>query len=61
MISVSDINDPPRFTKAIYTGSVVENSQPGFLIVQVIATDPDSGGFGDIIYLSAGKNTIEKS
>ena len=55
IISVTDINDPPQFDKKVYRGDVQENSQPGSRIIQVNATDPDSGGFGDITYISEGK------
>ena len=57
VISVSDINDPPVFTKSLYTGSVSEFSARGYRIVQVSATDPDSGGYGEVMYLSNGKKT----
>ena len=43
-VNVGDINDnPPRFSKSIYFGSVEENAKFGTTIVQVTATDPDLG------------------
>ena len=43
-VNVGDINDnPPRFSKSIYFGSVEENARFGTTIVQVTATDPDLG------------------
>ena len=43
-VNVGDINDnPPRFSKSIYFGSVEENAGFGTTIVQVTATDPDLG------------------
>ena len=43
-VNVGDINDnPPRFSKSIYFGSVEENTRFGTTIVQMTATDPDLG------------------
>ena len=43
-VNVGDINDnPPRFSKSIYFGSVEENAAFGTTIVQVAANDPDLG------------------
>ena len=50
-IIVTDVNDnPPIFTMAPYTASVVEGSSTGTLVVTVQATDADSGLFGQVQY-----------
>ncbi|XP_061491217.1 cadherin-23 isoform X5 [Rhineura floridana] len=44
VISVADENDNhPLFTQSSYQAEVLENSLPGFSVLQVIATDMDSG------------------
>lgn len=41
-VTVTDENDnPPKFTDAIYRGSVVENSSPGEVLVSMKTTDAD--------------------
>ena len=43
-VNVGDINDnPPKFSKSIYFGSVEENARYGTTILKVTATDPDLG------------------
>ena len=43
-VNVGDINDnPPKFSKSVYFGSVEENARFGTTILQVTATDPDLG------------------
>ncbi len=43
-VNVGDINDnPPKFSKPVYLGSVEENARFGTTILQVTATDPDLG------------------
>lgn len=52
-INVIDVNDNhPQFTQSIYNVSLYENALPGTKLVQVEATDPDSGIFGQIKYTS---------
>ncbi|XP_040031249.2 protocadherin Fat 2 isoform X1 [Gasterosteus aculeatus] len=41
-VTVTDENDnPPEFSKAAYHGSVVENSNPGHVIISMTTTDAD--------------------
>ena len=48
-VTVSDENDnPPVFSRSVYTALITENNQPGALVVQVNATDPDQGENGTI-------------
>jgi len=48
-VTVSDENDnPPTFSRAVYTALITENNQPGAKVVQVNATDPDQGENGTI-------------
>lgn len=43
-VNVGDINDnPPKFSKPVYYGSVEENARFGTTILRVTATDPDLG------------------
>lgn len=58
VISVSDTNDPPQFEQTMYSVTVVENSPIGHNIIQIKATDPDSGALGQITYSSDGKHFI---
>jgi len=48
-VTVSDENDnPPIFSRSVYTALITENNQPGARVVQVNATDPDQGENGTI-------------
>ena len=48
-VTVSDENDnPPVFSRPVYTALITENNQPGALVVHVNATDPDQGENGTI-------------
>lgn len=50
-VYVTDLNDnPPVFTSAEYIVSVLENAVVGSLVVQVWATDADSGIHGETTY-----------
>ncbi|XP_047222516.1 protocadherin-23 [Girardinichthys multiradiatus] len=50
-IEIQDLNDnPPVFSPEEYTVSVSSHAPPGTEIVNVIATDRDSGRFGQITY-----------
>ena len=51
-ISVIDMNDnKPQFNQSIYSVTVPENTDVGKSVLQVFATDPDSGENGRISYL----------
>uniref|UniRef100_A0A4W5N1W4 Cadherin domain-containing protein n=1 Tax=Hucho hucho TaxID=62062 RepID=A0A4W5N1W4_9TELE len=57
-VNVLDANDnAPVFTQAVYTASVVENSQKGTLLTTVSATDIDHGSYGLVTY-SISSSTI---
>jgi len=48
-VTVSDENDnPPIFSRSVYTAVITENNRPGAWLVQVNATDPDEGENGTI-------------
>ncbi|MED6259232.1 hypothetical protein ATANTOWER_019154, partial [Ataeniobius toweri] len=50
-VEIQDLNDnPPVFSPEEYTVSVSSHAPPGTEIVNVIATDRDSGRFGQITY-----------
>ncbi|KAK3560427.1 hypothetical protein QTP86_008449 [Hemibagrus guttatus] len=50
-INVTDINDnPPVFTSTEYMTSVSENSAVGSSVIQIIATDKDSGSNAEVTY-----------
>ncbi|KAB5550601.1 hypothetical protein PHYPO_G00055620 [Pangasianodon hypophthalmus] len=50
-INVTDINDnPPVFTSTEYMTSVSENSVIGSSVIQIIATDKDSGSNAQVTY-----------
>ncbi|XP_038042549.2 protocadherin beta-15-like isoform X1 [Anas platyrhynchos] len=50
-IIVLDANDnAPIFTQEVYVVQVLENAPAGFVVLRVIATDPDVGLNGDISY-----------
>ena len=43
VVTVKDLNDnPPVFSRDLYTGEVVEHAQPGTAVMSVVATDRDS-------------------
>ncbi|XP_067374272.1 protocadherin alpha-3-like isoform X15 [Channa argus] len=55
LIKVLDVNDnPPVFTKDVYSATLNENAARGTLVIQVNATDLDEGTNSDIVY-SFGK------
>uniref|UniRef100_A0ABM5GIZ2 Protocadherin-23 isoform X1 n=1 Tax=Pogona vitticeps TaxID=103695 RepID=A0ABM5GIZ2_9SAUR len=62
-VSVEDANDnEPVFQQQFYNASVAEHSKPGHCLLQVKATDRDSGHFGHIEYsLYDGFHNHEKS
>lgn len=50
-ITVLDSNDHiPKFTRDLYVGEVKENSQAGTFVLQVSASDGDSGRNAEIVY-----------
>jgi hypothetical protein len=57
IVSVSDVNDnAPKFDKAEYTKDVEEGLGAGVSIVQVHASDADSGRNGHVTYTISGGN-----
>lgn len=50
-IEIEDINDnQPVFEQAIYVTSISSHTQPGTEIINVVATDRDSGIYGVVTY-----------
>ncbi|XP_023803011.1 protocadherin beta-15-like, partial [Cyanistes caeruleus] len=50
-IVILDVNDnPPIFTQEEYIGEVLENMPEGSVVLTVLATDQDSGVYGEISY-----------
>ena len=49
-IVVTDTNEPPVFSQPTYSAVLSENLAVGALVVQVVATDPDSGTNAEIQY-----------
>ncbi|XP_043924987.1 putative protocadherin beta-18 isoform X9 [Protopterus annectens] len=50
-VRISDINDnPPVFSKTLYTMQVSENNKPGALIGSIMATDKDSAENAQVSY-----------
>ncbi|KAM4749675.1 protocadherin gamma-C5-like isoform 2-T2 [Rhinophrynus dorsalis] len=61
ILNVSDVNDNcPTFEHATFTASVKENNQPGQLLIEVSAFDPDEGENSDLIY-SILESQVESS
>ncbi|XP_038055904.1 protocadherin Fat 4-like [Patiria miniata] len=57
-VNVNDVNDNyPVFDQATYSGRVTEELPAGVDVVQVHATDADSGLFGNILYTLLNGNT----
>ena len=56
-VNVKDINDnSPEFASSSYSGSVAEDIAPGVSIMDVSATDADSGDNGNLEYSIIGKD-----
>ncbi|NXA29408.1 PCD23 protein, partial [Ibidorhyncha struthersii] len=54
-IEIEDINDnQPVFEQAVYVTSISSHTQPGTEIINVVATDRDSGIYGVVTYISSG-------
>lgn len=56
---------PPRFNRTLYEAFVEENSSPGQLVINLIATDLDAGDSGMLQYnilhqTSEGAFTMDK-
>nr|XP_061793171.1 protocadherin alpha-3-like [Nerophis lumbriciformis] len=52
LIEVLDVNDNmPVFTKETYSATLQENAPVGTTVIQVNATDSDSGANGEVVYL----------
>lgn len=50
-VEVEDLNDnAPVFSPDEYTVSISSHAQPGAEVLNVIATDRDSGRFGQVTY-----------
>ncbi|XP_043212632.1 cadherin-87A-like, partial [Amphibalanus amphitrite] len=55
VINVVNVNDlSPEFEQDVYFASVEEHSDPGVELVQVRATDADSGMYGEVSYTIPG-------
>lgn len=54
-VSVNDLNETPNFLTTPYSVSIAENLQTGSHVIQVIATDEDSGD--SLTYSIAGSNS----
>ena len=56
-VTVLDVNEsPPEFSAANYTASVNENTDVGYSLIQVSATDPDLGSNAIVSYSLIGPN-----
>ncbi|XP_053317380.1 protocadherin Fat 4 [Spea bombifrons] len=50
-ITISDVNDHiPKFSKAVYSFDLTEDTIPGSIVASIQATDDDSGVNGEITY-----------
>ncbi|XP_078532937.1 protocadherin Fat 4 [Lissotriton helveticus] len=50
-ITISDVNDHiPKFSRAVYSFDVPEDTIPGSIVAAILATDDDSGVNGEITY-----------
>lgn len=57
-IAVTDVNDnSPKFSQSVYEASVLENSSPGTRVVQVDASDDDSGENAIVRYRILGDSS----
>ena len=54
-VTVNDLNESPRFVATPYSVSIDENLQTGFHVVQVTATDEDSGD--SLTYFLSGEDS----
>ncbi|KAL3266865.1 hypothetical protein HHI36_011017, partial [Cryptolaemus montrouzieri] len=50
-LQITDINDnPPQFEQAVYHANVMEVSDPGTSVIQVLANDKDEGNNSEVFY-----------
>lgn len=50
-VTVEDVNDtPPVFSQSTYSAVIPENSPEGTLVAQVMASDPDLGKSGEVLF-----------
>ncbi|XP_075056154.1 protocadherin Fat 4 [Mixophyes fleayi] len=50
-ITISDVNDHiPKFTRAVYSFDIAEDTMPGSIVAAILAMDDDSGVNGEITY-----------
>ncbi|XP_075066196.1 protocadherin Fat 2 [Mixophyes fleayi] len=57
-INVVDVNDhPPVFSQMVYTGHVMEKQPPDRPVIQLLASDQDSGKNQEVSYRILGNNT----
>ena len=58
-IKVLDINDnSPAFEQSVYSVSIDENSSPGQVVMQVVASDADEGVNGTVVYAIEGDDHL---
>ncbi|XP_055080796.1 protocadherin gamma-A3-like isoform X20 [Periophthalmus magnuspinnatus] len=51
-LKVSDVNDnPPVFTRAKYSATIMENNSPGYSVLSVVAKDPDENQNARVSYI----------
>uniref|UniRef100_A0A8C6SQN1 Cadherin domain-containing protein n=1 Tax=Neogobius melanostomus TaxID=47308 RepID=A0A8C6SQN1_9GOBI len=51
-LKISDVNDnPPGFTRALYSATITENNSPGFSVLSVVAKDPDENQNARVSYI----------
>uniref|UniRef100_A0A8C6SMR0 Cadherin domain-containing protein n=1 Tax=Neogobius melanostomus TaxID=47308 RepID=A0A8C6SMR0_9GOBI len=51
-LKISDVNDnPPVFTRALYSATITENNSPGFSVLSVVAKDPDENQNARVSYI----------
>uniref|UniRef100_A0A3B3ZZ77 Cadherin domain-containing protein n=1 Tax=Periophthalmus magnuspinnatus TaxID=409849 RepID=A0A3B3ZZ77_9GOBI len=51
-LQVSDVNDnPPVFTRALYSAAITENNSPGYFVLSVVAKDPDENQNARVSYI----------
>ena len=61
VINILDLNDnTPRFSQPLYNPSILEDANIGAIVVQLMASDGDSGLNGQVIYrLGASDSTFQ--
>ncbi|XP_055015035.1 LOW QUALITY PROTEIN: protocadherin gamma-A3-like [Boleophthalmus pectinirostris] len=52
VLKISDVNDnPPVFTHALYSATIMENNSPGYTVLNVVAKDPDENQNARVSYI----------